>query len=182
MKKILGFIDDISIQTHLLALNASVEASRAGEAGRGFSVVADEIRNLSNQTKTATAEITSILAEFNGDVERVTESINHTVQTVGEQNNLIEETKGKFDAIDSGVNQLMNSIYDFKRMIDGISDASIVIADGITELSANSEEVAAASNDGTRIMTQAVSDMNQVKAILNDIYSLAQDLRDEYKV
>ncbi len=182
MKKILGFIDDISIQTHLLALNASVEASRAGEAGRGFSVVADEIRNLSDQTKTATAEITSILSEFNGDVECVTESINHTVQTVAVQNSLIEETKGKFDVIDSGVNQLMNSIYDFKHVIDGITEASVVIADGVTELSANSEEVAAASNDGTRIMTQAVDDMNQVKDILNDIYSLALDLRDEYKV
>lgn len=182
VKKILGIIDDISIQTHLLALNASVEASRAGDAGRGFSVVADEIKNLSEQTKAATADITNILTQLDDDVERVTASIDHSVKTVGEQNSLIEETKAKFDAIDSGVNQLIEIISDFRRVISGITDASAMIADGVTELSANSEEVAAASNDGTRIMTKAVSDMNQVKAALAGIFELAQHLRDEYNV
>ena len=182
MKKILGFIDDISIQTHLLALNASVEATRAGDAGKGFAVVADEITNLSEQTKKATAEITSILGEFNSDVKRVTESISHSVEIVGEQNNLIEVTKSKFDAIDKSVNQLMNTISDFKHLIDRITDASVVIADGVTELSANSEEVAAASTEGTRITSQAVADMAQVKAALTNIYNLAQNLRDEYTV
>lgn len=182
VKKILAMIDDISIQTHLLALNASVEAARAGEAGQGFSVVADEIRNLSEQTKAATADISNILAELSKDVDRVTESIDRSVAIVGEQNSLIEETKDKFDAINTGVNQLMSSIHDFKRMISGITDASAVIADGVTELSANSEEVAAATSDGSRIMTNAVEDMNQVKAALTGIYKLAQHLRDEYNV
>ena len=182
MKKILGFIDDISIQTHLLALNASVEASRAGDAGRGFAVVADEITNLSEQTKKATAEITSILGDFNSDVKLVTESINHSVDLVTEQNSLIEETKTKFDVIDNRVKQLMSTISELKHLIDRITDASVVIADGVTELSANSQEVAATSAEGTRITTKAVGDMNQVKAALNNIYVLAQNLRDEYNV
>lgn len=182
VEDILGTIVGISTQTHLLALNASIEAARAGEAGKGFAVVADEIRGLSEQTKAATEDITAILAELNKDVEQVTASINHSVKTVEEQNSLIEEAKGKFDAIDSGVNQLMNVINDFKRVIDGITESSSVIAEGVTELSANSQEVAAASNDGTRVMTQAVEDMNQVKAALTNIYNLAQNLRNEYNV
>lgn len=182
VEDILATIVGISTQTHLLALNASIEAARAGEAGKGFAVVADEIRGLSDQTKAATENITEILAELKDDVERVTESINHSVKTVEEQNSLIEETKGKFDAIDSGVNQLMSIISDFKRVIDDITESSGVIAEGITELSANSQEVAAASNDGTRVMTRAVNDMNQVKAALNNIYNLAQNLRNEYNV
>ncbi len=182
MKKILGFIDDISIQTHLLALNASVEASRAGDAGRGFSVVADEITNLSEQTKKATTEIASILGDFNSDVKMVTESINHSVDLVSEQNSLIEETKTKFDVIDQKVNQLMSAINELKYLIDRITDASVVIADGVTQLSANSEEVAAASAEGRRITTKAVGDMNEVKATLDNIYILAQNLRDEYNV
>lgn len=182
VKNILGTIAGISTKTHLLALNASVEAARAGEAGRGFSVVADEIRTLSEQTKAATEQIGEIIAEFNGDMERVSASINHSVELVGEQNLLIEETKCKFDAIDRGVNQLQDSIQDFKQVIDEITNASVVIADGSTELSANSEEVAAASDDGTRLMTQAVDDMNRVKAVLDEIYQLAQDLRNEYNV
>lgn len=182
VKAILGTINSISTKTHLLSMNASVEAARAGEAGRGFSVVADEIRSLSEQTKAATENIEAILAELSGDVERVTTSVNHSVETVGEQNILIQETKGKFDEIDSAVNQLMNIINDFKGIIDNITNASTVIADAVTDLSANSQEVAAASNDGTSIMTKAVEDMNQVKVALNDIYNLAQNLRDEYNV
>jgi len=182
VEAIIGTIAGISTHTHLLALNAAVEAARAGEAGKGFAVVADEIRGLAAQTKAATEDIAAILGEFGGDVERVTESINHSAKTVKEQNRLIKETKGKFDAIDQGVNQLMTNINDFKRVIDDITEAAIVIADSITELSANSQQVAAASGDGTQMMTKAVDDMNQVKETLNDIYELAQNLRNEYRV
>ena len=182
VKNILGTIAGISTQTHLLALNASIEAARAGEVGKGFEVVAEEIRILSEQTRGATEDITEILTQLNAEVERVTESIEHSVQTVEEQNSLISETKGKFDTINSGVSELMGIINAFKGGIEGITQASTIIADGITELSANSQEVAAASQEGTRVMTKAVDDMNQVKATLNDIYALAQDLRNEYNV
>ncbi len=182
VKNILSTISGISTRTHLLAMNASIEAARAGDAGKGFAVVAEEIRILSEQTKAATINIEGILAELGQDVEQVTTSINHSVQTVQEQNELIEETKTKFDAIDIGVKQLMSIINDFKGIIDTITEASTVIADAVTDLSANSEEVAAASNDGTSIMTQAVEDMNQVKAALDDIYNLAQNLKNEYHV
>jgi len=182
VKKILGIIDNVSMQTHLLALNASVEATRAGEAGKGFSVVAQEIKNLSEKTKSATADIAVILEELDSDVEQVTVSINHSVKAIEEQSDLIVETKQKFDVIDSSVNQLITIINDFSHVIDGITTATIAISDGVTELSANSEEVAAVSNEGTLIMTEAVNDMNQVKARLTDIYNLAQNLRNEYNV
>ena len=173
---ILGTIMNISSQTNLLALNASIEAARAGEAGKGFAVVADEIRELSEQTKHATESITKILNELNKDVNGVTTSINRSVQAVEQQNTLIEETKGKFDAIDSGVNELMNVINNFKLVIGEITEATAVIADGITDLSANSEEVAATSNEGTQLMTKAVGDMGKVNGALTDIYNLAQSL------
>ena len=175
---ILGTIVNISSQTNLLALNASIEAARAGEAGKGFAVVADEIRELSEQTKKATESISKILNELNKDVEGVTTSINRSVQAVEQQNTLIEETKGKFDAIDSGVNELMNVINNFKLVIGEITEATAVIADGITDLSANSEEVAATSNEGSQLMTKAVGDMGKVNGALTNIYNLAQTLSE----
>lgn len=176
---ILGTIVSISSQTNLLALNASIEAARAGEAGRGFAVVADEIRVLSEQTKTATENITEILTELNKDVNSVTTSINRSVEAVGQQSVLIDETKGKFDAIDSGVNELMEVINNFKKVINDITDSTAVIADGITGLSANSEEVAAMSNEGTQLMTKAVDNMGKVNTTLTNVYEIAQKLREE---
>lgn len=176
---ILSTIVNISSQTNLLALNASIEAARAGEAGKGFAVVADEIRVLSEQTKTATENITDILTELNEDVDSVTLSINHSVEAVGQQNQLIEETKSKFDAIDNGVNELMAVITHVKKAIDDIAESAGVIADGITGLSANSQEVAAVSNEGTQLMTKAVDDMSRVNDTLTNIYHLAQDLKSE---
>ncbi|MBQ8592048.1 MAG: chemotaxis protein [Lachnospiraceae bacterium] len=176
---ILSTIVNISSQTNLLALNASIEAARAGEAGKGFAVVADEIRELSEQTQKATENITAILTELNQDVTSVTTSINHSVEVVGEQNRLIEETKGKFDAIDQGVNELISVIQSFKQVIDDITESAGVIADGITGLSANSEEVAAVSNEGTQLMTKAVENMDKVNVTLANIYQIAQELRVE---
>ncbi|MBQ3164630.1 MAG: hypothetical protein IJC02_08865 [Lachnospiraceae bacterium] len=127
VEAILGTIAGISTHTHLLALNATIEAARAGEAGKGFAVVADEIRGLAAQTKAATEDIGVILTEFGGDVERVTESINHSAKTVKEQNKLIKETKGKFDEIDKRVKQLMGVIRDFQRIMDVITEASTAL-------------------------------------------------------
>ena len=179
VENILSTIVNISSQTNLLALNASIEAARAGEAGRGFAVVAEEIRVLSEQTKNATQNITEILTELNNDVTSVTTSINHSVEAVEQQNQLIEETKNKFDEIDSGVSELMSVINNFEKVIEEITDSANVIADGITGLSANSQEVAAASNEGTQLMLQAVDNMDRVSVTLTNIYNLAQEMQEE---
>ena len=176
---ILGTIVSISSQTNLLALNASIEAARAGEAGKGFAVVADEIRELSEQTKKATEDIGEILTELNRDVESVTSSINHSVGAVEQQGKLIEETKGKFDEINNGVSELIDVISQIKRSIDDITDATDVIADGITGLSANSQEVAATSSEGSELIKKAVENMSQVNETLKNIYDLTLQLKEK---
>lgn len=182
VQNILSTINGISTQTHLLALNAMVEAARAGSAGKGFAVVADEIKSLAEQTKTATEDITLILSELQKDVKHVTSSIDHSVTIIGEQNSLIEASKGNFDAIDSEMHQLIDLIINCKQVIDGITAASAVISDSITELSAHSEEVAATSGEGVYMTNRAVEDMNRVKTTLTSIYDLAQNLRNEYNM
>lgn len=176
---ILNTIVSISSKTNLLALNASIEAARAGEAGKGFAVVADEIRVLSEQTKAATENIGEILNELTYDVQSVTTSIGNSVDSIGKQNRLIEETKGKFDAIDSGVNNLMTVIHSVETIMGDITDAADVIADGITNISANSQEVVAISEEGTKLMAQSVENMNKVDETLANIYELAQELKSE---
>ena len=89
VNEILGAILNISSQTNLLALNASIEAARAGEAGRGFTVVADEIRGLSEQTKDAANEITSIIQTLLEDAKIASDNVNKSTVSVENQNEMI---------------------------------------------------------------------------------------------
>ena len=178
VQSFVGSIIEISNQTNLLALNASIEAARAGEAGKGFAVVADEIRQLSEQTKNASANITEIIDKLNDDTKRANESIENSVASVEKQNELIENTREKFGNVGETVERLMEDIHTAEENIQKILDATNVISDNITHLSATGEEVAASSTEGLRMADSTVDNMKGCKKVLENIYMLAEDMKD----
>ena len=178
IQNIIGSIEEIASQTNLLSLNASIEAARAGEAGKGFAVVADEIRQLSEQTKNASANITEIIDKLNDDTKRANESIENSVASVEKQNELIENTREKFGNVGETVERLMEDIHTAEENIQKILDATNVISDNITHLSATGEEVAASSTEGLRMADSTVDNMKGCKKVLENIYMLAEDMKD----
>ena len=171
-----GTILNISNQTNLLALNASIEAARAGEAGRGFAVVAEEIRQLSEQTKDASNHITQIIGELNEGTKQANISIEESARSVNEQNEMIQNTQKRFEDINDEMNHLSQNIQETEECMKMIVESTSIIADNISQLSASSEEVAAASSEGLKTAETAVDNMNDCKTILESICMLAQDL------
>lgn len=175
-----SFVDtilNISSQTDLLALNASIEAARAGTAGRGFSVVAEEIRKLSEDTQQASNNITNIIKELNTGAVQASESIVNAIDSVKKQNLIIEDTNGKFTEVENKVGILVEKINTMSGIMTQTVDSSNVIFDSVSHLSAASQEIASSSNEGLENSEITVKEVARCKEVFDAIYTLAEDLQ-----
>lgn len=149
--EIISVIDDISSQTNLLALNATIEAARAGEQGRGFAVVADEVRKLAEQSSAATKEITAIINAMQQNTQQ-------SVTAVAEGVVLSEKTGEAFEKIISMISQSTNNVSEIAAASEEQAAQTSEVLSSIESISASTEE-AAASSEQTASTAQSLANL-----------------------
>ncbi|NLI60209.1 MAG: substrate-binding domain-containing protein [Clostridiales bacterium] len=169
---ITSILFDIAKRTNLLALNASIEASRAGEAGRGFTVVAEEVRELSENSREASKTINDNITEITAQLSSLEEAMESSKQTFDNQAQAVNEVINAFEGINSYIDNYISSQEDLNHDVSELlreKERLIVAFDSITsiieESSATTQEVASLA-------------MDQNNAI-NIIYKMSHDLHNK---
>lgn len=160
--KVLDVIRAIAEQTNLLALNAAIEAARAGEAGRGFAVVADEVRALAHRTQVSTQEIEQMINKVQGGTQAAVDSMRGSVQHAGQTLSVAEEAGSALEQIYQTAGQ--------------ISERNLLIASASEEQAAVAREVDRNIINISDLSTQSAAGANQTSAATYELARLAKDL------
>jgi methyl-accepting chemotaxis protein len=168
--EIVAVINDIADQTNLLALNAAIEAARAGEQGRGFAVVADEVRKLAERTAKATAEISQMIGAIQGEVDNAVNAMNQTNKQVDVGLRYSVEAGEQLESIVSSVSSLQNMIQQIASATEEMSSTSEAIsgdiqavAGGAREISTGAEDIAHASSELAHLSAKLKSIVDRFK-------------------
>lgn len=176
ISEITDLINSISEQTNLLALNAAIEAARAGESGRGFSVVAEEIRKLAEQSKDSSININTILENVIKESSLVTDTSEAMSHKVTEQVSIINKSINSFKEVIDDIENVIPRIGDINKDINYINDEKQNIIGSIELAAAMAEEASASSEEISASSQELSSSSQEVASVAQNLEGLSQNM------
>ncbi len=178
IQEIIHIINGIAEQTNLLSLNASIEAARAGETGKGFLVVANEIRKLADKTSVATTDIEKLVENIRTNTDQVTVSIEQFVGDTSKQNTIIGETNKSFAEIEKNIQEIKEFGDFLDERISALQSSNAIIVDAVQTISGISEETMANTESTETVSNKNLGIVKTMKVLNNELQGLSNQIRE----
>lgn len=174
--EMVSMITDIASQTNLLSLNASIEAARAGDAGRGFGVVASEIKNLAEQSSSSAEQIRSIVEDVTRESAECVVQAEAVKAVIAEEHTLLEKTRERFGELNEHIRESVSEIVAVSEKAEGLDRAKESILAAVNDLSATSEETAATNEEVSVSLSEIATNIERVNDGNKEVTELARKL------
>jgi methyl-accepting chemotaxis protein len=179
IRKVLEMIHNVTKQTNILSLNATIEAARAGAAGKGFVVVADEIRNLAAQSRQSIDVVGQIMERIETEITETVAALSAAFPIFKKQAEAVQETDTIFGTVQLQMGGIVEHLGNVTGSINRMNKAQSTLVEGISNVAAIAEEASATSEEVASLSAEQLNISNQLVELSEQLEEVSSHLKDK---